>query len=197
MDLNTPLHGYIHLKLIILLVAIGYISVFLNKAMIRSGKRTENRKATNLILVFILMVYGMGYLYLTFFYRTPMEKAHIQVVPFWSYREAFDGFTIRRLSVARSIVLNILLFIPLGYLLPSFMRSFSNRYIVTVLIIFGLSILTEAVQYFTRTGLCEIDDVISNGIGGLLGLAGYAVAGFLITGIQKTGEEKKGKDGSE
>ena len=58
---------------------------------------------------------------------------------------------------------------PLGAALYSLKRKW-----VWVLFI-ALSVLIEAVQYFTGIGLCEIDDVISNSMGGFIGY-GFAVA---------------------
>ena len=179
MDTNIPLHGYIHITHIFAIVLSGYICVIGNKIYVR--RKQKNRMITNIILTIILLFYTAVYVYLTFLYRTPMKESHIRTIPFWSYREAFSGWTIQRLSVARSIFLNILLFIPLGYLLPSLMLSFSHRYLFTIIIIISLSIGTEIIQYYTRTGLCELDDLINNTVGGLLGMAGYVIGDQLIS----------------
>lgn len=148
------------------------MAVFGNK--IWAKKHVEDRKATTIILIFILAVYALIYSYLTFFYREPMGEAHLRLEPFWSYREAFEGFSIRRLGVARSIILNIAITIPLGFLLPAVYRK--HRYLWTILTVMVLSLATEIIQLITRTGLAETDDVINNALGCIIGLVGYLFA---------------------
>ncbi len=158
-----PLHGFVHLWMIALAVIVGF-------ALVIYSERTAKKSIT----VAMLVLYSAVYVYLTFLYRTPMAEMHMRLDPFWSYREAFDGFfTIRRLGVARSICLNILLYIPPGYLLPSVFRRCKHRFIVSAVAAAGLSLGTEAVQFFTKTGLCETDDVINNLIGAVIGGIGY------------------------
>lgn len=178
METNTPLHGYVHLGVIGLLVSIGFLAVLLNKVW--AGRHTENRKATGWVLGAVLLVYAFVYAYLCFFYRSPMNEAHIRLEPFWSYREAFGMGGIERLGVARSILLNILITVPLGYLLPAVFRFTPHPYRYTVLLVLALSVLTEFVQYVTKTGLCETDDVINNVLGGLVGLTAYILADKLV-----------------
>lgn len=62
------------------------------------------------------------------------------------------------------IIKNIALFIPLGFII-------SGR--KGVAIGFILSCGIEATQYFTRLGYCEMDDVLNNTIGALIGAGMY------------------------
>ncbi len=171
MDINEPLHGQIHLWMIIIVILLSYLAVVGNKYWAR--RHGEDRHATRIILGTILVFYFCIYAYLTFFYRTPMEEVHIKLEPFWSYREAFRDGKIVRLGVARSILLNIAITIPLGFLLPAVYGSSKHRYGLTFLTILLLSLATELIQLLTRTGLAETDDVINNVIGGAIGLIGY------------------------
>lgn len=59
------------------------------------------------------------------------------------------------------IQLNIVLFIPLGFLIGGWKG---------LLICFVLSCGIEAVQYFGKLGYCEIDDLINNTIGAGIGI---------------------------
>ena len=73
------------------------------------------------LLGFLLLCYFVTYVYLTLSYRSPMEEAQSQLQLFWSYRDAFDlenGFKIKRLGLARQILLNILVYVPVGLLMP-------------------------------------------------------------------------------
>ena len=188
MDINEPLHGQIHLWMIVAIIVLGYLAVVGNKYWAK--RHIEDRRATAIVLTAVLIVYSLIYSYLTFFYREPMTETHVRLEPFWSYREAFEGWGIRRLGVARSILLNIAITIPLGYLLPAVFRFTSHRYLWTVLTVLCLSISTEVIQLMTRTGLAETDDVINNVLGCLIGLGLYWI------GMRKTGAKERNKDRS-
>lgn len=113
----------------------------------------------------LLVAYGIIYLYLTLFNRTPGAIPRLELTPFWSYQKAWTG----NVGMREEIILNILLFIPLGYLL-----CFSGLgWWKVVLIGVCLSSTTEVVQYLTRLGLCELDDLISNGLGTMMGICAY------------------------
>ena len=114
-----------------------------------------------------------------------MSEAHFQFVPLWSYREAFGDGGVARLGVARSIILNILITIPLGYFLPAVYRELKHRYRLSILTVVVISVITEIIQLISRTGLCETDDVINNTIGGIIGLVSYMVAGKIIKKVQR------------
>ena len=85
---------------------------------------------------------------------------------FWSYKKFFTNAGTRA-----DILRNIWLFIPFGAMLYK-IYPYKRILIVPCL----LSIIIEAIQYFTGTGLCEVDDVISNIIGGAIG---YGIGSLL------------------
>lgn len=70
------------------------------------------------------------------------------------------------------ILNNIWLFVPFGVILY---RLFPKAWVLLFSIL--SSALIEVLQYFSGLGLAEVDDVISNGLGGLIGcLIGWACA---------------------
>ncbi|MCG2618145.1 VanZ family protein [Terrimonas sp. NA20] len=67
---------------------------------------------------------------------------------------------------------NILGFVPLGFLLPLvFFRR--GRLVLTVGTIFLISFLFESVQRYTGLGVFDVDDLLLNTVGGLLGYIFY------------------------
>lgn len=83
----------------------------------------------------------------------------------WSYRAAlFKG----NLGLAAEILENILLFIPLGFMLPTFFTCFEKAR-NTVLTGLLLSSMVELIQGFTAMGLFEFDDIFNNSAGALIG----------------------------
>ena len=74
----------------------------------------------------------------------------------------------------KQITLNIILFIPFGYTLTSFLQEKGVNNLRPVLIAGAvLSITVEALQYLTSCGYTEIDDVINNTVGAVIGWWGY------------------------
>ena len=91
---------------------------------------------------------------------------------FWTYIEiAKGGGRARRLIF--EIITNILMTIPIGFLLPVANEKLSIPKIILIGILFSLFI--ELLQLFLHKGLCEIDDVIHNTLGVILGYGFYSV----------------------
>lgn len=112
------------------------------------------------------MAYGLFVLYMTMVYREPADhRGRLEL--FYSYKRMLSNDGIRQ-----QIVNNILLFVSLGAGLCSLL---SNRYspvmsmFLSVAVCIALSVAIETVQWFFAIGMAEADDVVSNGLGGLIG----------------------------
>ena len=142
--------------------------------------RPRERKIIGFLM---LLVYVYGNLSETLIGRTVSEeiKAHFDL--FWSYREAFswtaEGLEVSKPTMLVQIILNVLLYIPLGYLL-SFI--WGERFYDagrwrglwrTVQVGFLCSLLTELTQLVFRLGLFEFDDMLHNTLGAALGYILY------------------------
>ncbi len=84
------------------------------------------------------------------------------------------GVTIKKVfgnnnSSRTEVLCNILMFIPLGAMIGSIKPKWF--WMIPV-----LSILIEAVQYFSKLGMCDIGDVVTNTIGGFIGLGIFKLA---------------------
>ena len=123
----------------------------------------------------LLVIYIGCILYMTTTHRNDVRTGVI-IEPLWSYRHFFTDAELRW-----EIVNNILLFIPLGFIL--YRISPTKK---VLLIPIALSILIEVSQLFFKVGLCETDDVISNGTGSIIGY----YTGRLLSGIQKQYNKK-------
>ena len=83
---------------------------------------------------------------------------------FWAIRAWIDNPTVVNKAEAVQYLLNILFFIPYGLLFPC--KDNWKRVFVTALV---LSISIELSQYIFNLGWCEVDDVISNTLGAMIG----------------------------
>ncbi len=106
----------------------------------------------------LLILYLVFIIFMTLMEREKGDmRANLEIL--WSYKSFLSSESLRM-----EILNNIWLFIPLGALLYNLVGE-PWSLIIPLL----LSIAIEAAQFFTGFGLAEIDDVISNGIGGLIG----------------------------
>lgn len=74
-----------------------------------------------------------------------------------------------------SFILNIFLFIPFGFLCPALSRTF-ERAGNTVLMGFGLSLVIEISQLFTLYRATDIDDLLTNVLGTVIGYLCFKLA---------------------
>jgi len=106
----------------------------------------------------------------------------INLIPFWRWRQNLDP---------KGLVLNILLFVPIGILLPLLWQRFQRWYAV-VLTGAGLSLLIELSQLFTYR-VTDIDDLMMNTLGALVGYISYLVFfKWLRKGFQLKNKEAYG-----
>lgn len=123
------------------------------------------------IALSLLIPYLFLTLVATVFTRSPSAEARIMLEPFWTYRQYFtDDFTWFEIRA------NVLLFIPIGFLLPMVIKK---PVWLSPIIGIGISVIIELIQLIAHRGTCETDDVISNTIGFLIGFAAF----WLIKGI--------------
>ena len=108
----------------------------------------------------------------------------INLIPFHSIKEYMfsNSATMKRFAFS-NVVGNIVIFIPLGAYLSLFRNN--KRAIINLLLIFAVSLFTEIIQGFIGIGTSDIDDIILNCLGGLVGISGYK---FLLITLR---DEKK------
>jgi len=144
----------------------------------------ENRlkdKNAGFILWAVFVAYCLGNLYFTVLSRKPGITQQFELIPFNIYGRLFEelseeeitgtGFAAKFLYGAPPVVgliLNILLYYPLGYLLPILFPKLKPKHIILIGCL--CSIVTEATQYLLKMGWCETDDVIHNTLGTALGV---------------------------
>ena len=162
-----------HVLLPILLI-LGVVALYLRAQQIAEEmKGTASRNSIRWVAAVLLGIYLLVYVWLTFMYRKPSTKPMTRLIPFETYRAAYqlNPFKIKQIGLARALMQNILLTIPVGFLVPLVLNRQKHPYLLTAGIAFILSILTEGLQYLTHLGICETDDVINNFAGCLIGMA--------------------------
>jgi len=101
------------------------------------------------------------------------DTQKVNLIPFNTLSEYASNFHKYNISTLLSnLIGNIFIYIPLGALLPFTFKTltkFRHIFIVT----FILSSSVEIFQYVTSLGILDIDDVILNLVGGLIGFYLY------------------------
>lgn len=86
---------------------------------------------------------------------------------FWTYRRML-GIG----AVALNLFGNVAAFLPLGALLPGLFRRCRN-FFLTALLCFEVSLCAEILQLFLKAGCFDVDDLLLNTCGGILGYFGW------------------------
>ncbi|MDO4941952.1 MAG: VanZ family protein [Lachnospiraceae bacterium] len=133
----------------------------------------KNTKTWKFVPCFLFILNFILIIYLTFLSRSE-SYGEIDLHLFRSYREAWNTFSIRNWQL---VIFNIVLFSPLGVFLPVLLKQFRKAH-RTVGMGFLFSLAIELGQRITQRGLCELDDLLNNTLGVLLG---YCVFYFFYT----------------
>jgi len=130
------------------------------------------RKIKKPALITMLILWTAGLIYLMFLYRLPPRRGTYTFDLFHMYRSAarYKGTIVTNQSL-RQILFNILLYVPAG----AAFASLTGKPWLAVIIGLLISISTEALQYWSRLGWADIDDVVSNLLGLLLGVLVYVM----------------------
>lgn len=134
-------------------------------------------KSRQQILLNILL-YAVLTFYLIVLFGLLFMKARsfssINLVPFYSIGSfLFSDDKILRAFAVSNVVGNIVLFVPLGLYLSLFLREKSIA--KNVLWILLISTSVEVLQFVFKVGATDIDDVLLNGFGGLIGIIAYHI----------------------
>lgn len=81
----------------------------------------------------------------------------------------------------KNLVCNLIMFVPYGFLLPFRIQRNKRTGIKVVLSGCIVSVAIEVFQYVTALGLCDIDDVILNTMGVVLGYGIYKIIDIFQT----------------
>lgn len=148
-------------------VSIG-ISIFLTIYFLiykKIMKGTKKLKASKILLWGIFLIYTVIVLGATFIHRTPVMYENINLHIFSSYIKVWNRFSLLEL---RNIIFNILMFLPLGFVLPLLFKK-CEKFYITYFLGLCMTISIEVLQLISKRGIFEIDDIINNTLGCMIG----------------------------
>lgn len=87
-----------------------------------------------------------------------------------------------------NLVGNIIGFVPFGFILPMLSDKFRKLFVV-MLATFYLSLAYEGLQFLTGFGSFDVDDLILNTLGGILGYLAYKIFLEMVKFKNKSGSK--------
>lgn len=121
----------------------------------------------------LFLIYVAGLCYFLFFAENygrilGQEMYRYNFIPFkeierfWKYRDILGIHTFYNLAG------NVLIFVPAGFFIPLLWET-RRGFVFTVCVTFWMSLMVELVQLFSRVGSFDVDDLLLNTLGGILG----------------------------
>ena len=98
------------------------------------------------------------------FRETSAERGY-NLMPFWSYWDYGEHSYF--IEMFGENILNVLLFMPIGFLAGCGLRGMTFKKVL--LLGSGFSVFIELLQFVFKKGFCETDDVIHNVLGCIIG----------------------------
>ena len=139
----------------------------------KEARKTANKRRQVIFVIISLFCV----LFITVLSRVPTLSRVTHLIPLWSFTSHGHG---------RQILLNIALFIPLGYFLSSVYESTRHPRLMTLLSALLVSATVETIQFLTYRGMLDVDDLISNVCGAAVGLLIYKA-------VEKLSREGRGR----
>lgn len=142
------------------------------------SKKQKKRLKAVAALFFVVYLGVLCYLLFFFEMRSGMAASGFSDINLKPFQEIRRFLTYRDqlgdLAVFSNVYGNILLFVPFGFFLPILVRPLRGFWKILFLSM-AFSICVELVQYKTHLGCADIDDVILNTIGGIVGFLIFAI----------------------
>ena len=167
-----PVNGIIALSIVLCLLAIVFWIII------------GRRKGSKWTATFLLVEYLVLIVLLVLVFRSTMPERRAILTPFWSHDPSLEGYG----HLHPEVIMNVLVFIPVGVLLG----CASDRMKWWKVLLYGASFSTliEVLQYVTKRGYAEFDDVFHNTLGCLIGFVLYAVVAWVISHVFRVAREK-------
>ncbi len=116
-----------------------------------------------------------GYLFFVFcatiLFRDIIVESPPVLCPLWSYSVLYE-------KLIAEILLNLLMFIPVGFAVSASLRR--KNIVKIVGIGCGISLAIEILQFVTQRGIFNIDDIIHNTLGCVIGYGVYRLCNTIL-----------------
>ncbi|MEG0371766.1 MAG: VanZ family protein [Clostridium sp.] len=117
-----------------------------------------------LVMIIFITIVGVGF--------HTSDKPMVNLTPF---EFVYNAYSLGNSNIMPQFILNIIMFIPLGFMIGITFRSRVNTWLGVGVTLVITTIVIETTQYFIGRSV-DIDDVIANTLGGLVGYSIYILS---------------------
>lgn len=145
----------------------------------RHGERLNVKKILLccIFLIYLVVVFGATMLSRGNWY------GNTKIYPlFYSYKDAWNDFSV---TEWRNIILNILMFVPFGFLFPILSKKLSEFWKVA-LAGFCFTCIIEVLQLVLDKGIFEPDDIMGNTLGAMIGYGAHVLCIWIVSNLSRT-----------
>lgn len=145
-----------------------------------SARKGTQYRILGKILFVLYIIFVFYFLLISEIYgRTgEMQEYHYNLVlfqeikRFWYYRKQLGIF-----ATATNLLGNVLVFLPFGFFMP--MASKYRSFFSTIWYSLILSLVIEISQLFMKVGCFDVDDLLLNTMGGMLGYIAFTICNVI------------------
>lgn len=151
----------INKTMLIIAVITFLVTTLLGMILVRLWKKPISKA----VVFALLIAYVSVVLYSTVFSRSYAIR-QVNLKPFWSYADIIKYHDV---ALLWDDILNVVLFMPIGFLMGILYNRRKKRIWISTLTGFSLAISIEILQFCLKRGMVEFDDVFHNTGGTLFG----------------------------
>ncbi|WP_052723661.1 VanZ family protein [Paenibacillus wulumuqiensis] len=104
----------------------------------------------------------------------------VNLIPFQEISRDWSRLSLHPSHTSIQLIGNVLAFIPLGIFIPVLLKRRLLSAVLVLPLSFLLSLAYEVTQLLTGMGIFDVDDLMLNTTGGVIGYAGFAVIVFFV-----------------
>ena len=149
------------------------LSALLVGGMVLLRRRIQWKRTAHVVMLIVYLAV-VGYVTIL---RPGVGFGGVNLRLFRAWKEAWNSFSVNNWA---NVLLNILMFVPMGVLIPlTFKKCRDGRIILVAL---GSTLLVECIQLLTGGGVFDVDDLFANALGCLMG---YCLLMTVLFAVEK------------
>ncbi|MFY0518499.1 VanZ family protein [Lysinibacillus sp. UGB7] len=156
---------------VIIIIVVEFLLIALYYFFYYRKQQTDRKKIQikKLILGALFIGYIVFVCELTIIGRGTSHYLQMNLHPFSGYIDAWKKYSLRDLQ---NCIFNILMFVPLGIFLPLIIAK-TKEFKWLLLVVVSATLSIETYQTLSGAGIFELDDLINNSLGGIIGYQLY------------------------
>lgn len=167
---------YLYIAIILIVIWISYRVICLKKIKKKNFKREF---IINIFFLYFLILINLTICKMSMLQIDLDNNFYINYVPLIETIRMFNNNFMGIGNALYNVIGNILLFIPFGFLIPLLFNK-KNKFFIITLYGFLTSVLIEIIQLFTSFNTTDIDDIIFNTLGAVIGYFIFNIFYYLV-----------------